>query len=93
MFFVIEKTLTSQSKKRFESCYETFIDFMIYSVSLFQTEILSSYQQCDKESRLVYQQSIILRSMINQSESIKTSNANLESTVITCRMIERNDFS
>ena len=34
MFSVIEKTLTSQSKKWFELCYETSIDFMIYLVSI-----------------------------------------------------------
>ncbi len=48
MFSVIEKTMKSQLKKRFESCYETFIDFMIYLVLLFQTETLNSYQQYDK---------------------------------------------
>ncbi len=30
MFSVIKKTMTSQLKKQFESCYETFIDCMIY---------------------------------------------------------------
>ncbi len=44
------------------------------------------------ESQLIYSQSIILRSMINQNESIKTLNANLESTAITCRMIELNEY-
>ncbi len=48
MSSVIEKMRTSQLKKQFESCYETFIDFMIYLVLLFQTETLNSYQQCDK---------------------------------------------
>ncbi len=48
MFSVIKKMMTSQLKKQFESCYETFIDFMIYSVSLFQTKTLNSYQQYDK---------------------------------------------
>ena len=99
MFSVIEKMMTSQSKKWFESCYETLIDCMIYSVLLFWTETLSSYQLCEKvfasdwESQLVYSQSIILRSMINRNKSIKTLNVNLESTVITCRTTEWNDFS
>ncbi len=98
MFSVIEKTMTSQLKKWFESCYETFIDCMIYSVLLFRTETLNSYQLCKKvfasdwESQLVYSQSIILRSMINQNESIKTSNANLESIAITCRTTESNEY-
>ncbi len=98
MFSVIKETMTSQSKKWFESCYETFIDCMIYSVLLFQTETLNSYQLCEKvfasdwESQLVYSQSIILRSMINQNESIKTLNANLEFTAITCRMTESNEY-
>ncbi len=71
MFSVIEKTMTSQSKKRFKSCYETSIDCMIYSVLLFQTETFNSYQLCERvfaddwESQLVYSQSIILRSTIN----------------------------
>jgi len=53
---------------------------MIYLVLLFRTETLSSYQSCDKvfasdlRSQLVYQQLIILRSMINQNELIKTLN-------------------
>ncbi len=38
MFSVIEKTMTFQLKKQFKSCYETFIDCMIYSVLLFWTE-------------------------------------------------------
>ena len=60
MFSVIEKMMTSQSKKRFESCYETSIDCMIYSVLLFQTKTLNSYWLCEKvfasdwESQLVY---------------------------------------
>jgi len=48
MFSISEEMMTFQSKKRFESCYETSIDFMIYLVLLFQTETLSSYQSCDK---------------------------------------------
>ncbi len=98
MFFVIEKTMTSQSKKQFESCYETFIDCMIYSVLLFQTETFNSYQLCEKvfasdwELQLVYLQSIILRSMINWNKSIKTLNTNLEFTAITCRIIESNKY-
>ncbi len=72
MFSVIEKTMTSQLKKRFELCYETSINCMIYSVLLFWTETLNSYQLCEKvfasdwESQLVYSQSIILKSTINQ---------------------------
>ncbi len=98
MFSVIEKTMTSQLKKRFESCYETSINCMIYSVLLFQTKTLNSYQLCEKvfasdwESQLVYSQFIILRSMINWKESIKMLNANLESTAITCRMTESNEY-
>ena len=98
MFSVIEKMMTSQSKKWFESCYETLIDCMIYSVLLFWTETLSSYQLCEKvfasdwESQLVYSQSIILRSMINRNKSIKTLNANLESIAITCRTTESNEY-
>ncbi len=90
--------MTSQLKKWFESCYETFIDCMIYSVLLFQTETFNSYQLCEKvfasdwESQLVYSQSIILRSMINRNESIKTLNANLEFIAITCRMTESNEY-
>ncbi len=90
--------MTSQLKKWFESCYETSIDCMIYSVLLFQTETLNSYQLCEKvfasnwESQLVYSQFIILRSMINRNESIKTLNANLESTAITCRTTESNEY-
>ncbi len=98
MFSVIEKTMTSQLKKRFELCYETSINCMIYSVLLFWTETLNSYQLCEKvfasdwESQLVYSQSIILKSTINQNESIKTLNANLESTAITCRTTESNEY-
>ena len=98
MFSVIEKMMTSQSKKRFESCYETSIDCMIYSVLLFQTETLNSYQLCEKvfasnwESQLVYSQFIILRSMINWNELIKMLNENLESTAIICRMTESNEY-
>ncbi len=98
MFSVIEKTMTSQLKKWFESCYETFINCMIYSVLLFRTETLNSYWLCEKvfasdwESQLVYSQFIILRSMINQNESIRTLNANLESTAITCRTTESNEY-
>ncbi len=90
--------MTFQLKKQFESYYETFIDCMIYSVLLFQTETFNSYQLCEKvfasdwESQLVYSQSIILRSMINQNKSIKTLNANLESTAITCRTTELNKY-
>ena len=71
---------------------------MIYSVLLFQTETLNSYQLCEKvfasiwESQLVYSQSIILRSMINWNKSIKTLNVNLESTAITCRTTESNKY-
>ena len=90
--------MTFQSKKQFELCYETFIDCMIYSVLLFQTETFNSYQLCEKvfasdwESQLVYSQSIILRLTINQNKSIKMLNANLEFTAITCRMIESNEY-
>ncbi len=48
IFSVIEKTMTSQLKKQFESCYEMFIDCMIYSVLLFQTETLNLYQLYEK---------------------------------------------
>ncbi len=98
MFSVIKKMMTSQLKKRFKSCYETFIDCMIYSVLLFQTETFNSYQLCEKvfasdwESQLVYSQFIILRSMINWNKSIKTLNANLESTAIICRTTELNEY-
>ncbi len=98
MFSVIEKTMTSPSKKRFELCYETSINCMIYSVLLFWTKIINSYWLCEKvfvsdwESQLVYSQFIILRSTINWNKSIKTSNANLESTAITCRTIESNEY-
>ncbi len=82
MFSVIEKTMTSQLKKWFESCYETSINFMIYLILLFWTETFSSYQLCDKvfasdlRLQLVYQQLIILRLMINQNKLIKMLNAN-----------------
>ncbi len=98
MFSVIEKMMTSQSKKRFESCYETSIDCMIYSVLLFQTETFNSYRLCERvfasdwESQLVYSQSIIRRSTIRRNKSIKTLNANLESTAITCRTTESNEY-
>ncbi len=98
MFSVIEKTMTSQLKKRFKSCYETSIDCMIYSVLLFWTETFNSYRLCERvfaddwESQLVYSQSIIWRSTIRRNESIKTLNANLESTAITCRTTESNEY-
>ena len=98
MFSVIEKMITSQLKKRFKSCYETSIDCMIYSVLLFRTETLNSYQLCEKvfasdwESQLVYSQFIILRLMINWNKSIKTLNANLEFIAITCRTTELNEY-
>ncbi len=98
MFSVIEKTMTFQLKKWFESCYETFIDCMIYSVLLFQTKTFNSYWLCERvfasdwELQLVYSQSIIQRSMIRRNESIKTLNANLESTAITCRTTELNEY-
>ncbi len=83
---------------QFESCYETSIDCMIYSILLFQTETLNSYRLCERvfakdwESQLVYSQSIILRLTINQNESIKMLNANLESTAITCRTTKSNEY-
>ncbi len=98
MFSVIEKTMTSQSKKRFESCYETSIDCMIYSILLFQTETFNSYRLCERvfasnwESQLVYSQFIIQRSMIRRNESIKTLNVNLEFIAITCRTTESNEY-
>ncbi len=98
MFSVIEKTMTSQLKKQYESCYETFIDFMIYSVLSFWIKTFSSYWSCDKvfvndwRSKSIYQQFIIQRSMISQNKLIKMLNANFESTAITCRMTELNDF-
>ncbi len=98
MFSVIEKTMTSQSKKWFESCYKTFIDCMIYSVLLFQTETLNSYQLCEKvfasdwKSQLVYSQSIIWRSTIRWNKSIKMLNVNLEFIAITCRTTELNEY-
>ncbi len=48
MFSVIKETMKPLLKKRFKFCYETFIDFMIYSVSLFLTETLNSYRHYDK---------------------------------------------
>ncbi len=98
MFSVIKKMMTSQLKKQFESCYEMSIDCMIYSVLLFWTETLNSYQLCERvfandwESQLIYSQFIILKSMINWNKSIKMLNANLEFTAITCRMIESNEY-
>jgi len=98
MFSVIEKTMTSQLKKQYKSCYETFIDFMIYSVLSFQIETFSSYQLCDKvfvnnwRSKSIYQQFIIQRLMISWNKLIKMLNANFKSTAITCRMTELNDF-
>ncbi len=71
---------------------------MIYSVLLFWTKTFNSYWLCEKvfasdwESQLVYSQFIILRSTINQNESIKMLNANLESIAITCRMTESNEY-
>ncbi len=71
---------------------------MIYSVLLFQIETLNLYSSCERifvsnyELLLVYSLLIILKSMIKQSKSIKTLNANSESTVITCRMIELNEY-
>ena len=90
--------MTSQSKKRFESCYETSIDCMIYSILLFQTETFNSYRLCERvfasnwESQLVYSQFIIQRSMIRRNESIKTLNVNLEFIAITCRTTESNEY-
>ncbi len=75
-----------------------FINCMIYSVLLFQTETFNSYQLCEKvfasdwESQLIYLQSIILRSTINRNKQIKTLNANLEFTAITSRRIELNEY-
>jgi len=90
--------MTSQSKKRFESCYETSINCIIYSVLLFRTETFNSYQLCERvfasdwESQLVYSQSIIWRLIIRRNKSIKTLNANLEFTAITCKMTESNEY-
>ncbi len=90
--------MTFQLKKWFESCYKTFINCMIYSVLLFWTETFNSYQLCEKvfasnwESQLVYSQFIIWRSMIRWNKSIKTLNANLEFTAITCRTTESNEY-
>ncbi len=98
MFSVIKKMMTSQLKKRFESCYEMSINCMIYSVLLFRTETLNSYQLCERvfasdwESQLVYSQSIIQRLMIRWNESIKMLNANLEFTAITYRTTESNEY-
>ncbi len=90
--------MTSQSKKQYESCYETFIDFIIYSVLSFQIETFNSYWSCDKvfvndwKSKSIYQQFIIQKSMISWNKLIKMLNVNFESTAITCRMTELNDF-
>ncbi len=90
--------MTSQLKKQYESCYETFINFMIYSVLSFQIETFSSYWSCDKvfvnnwRLKSIYQQFIIQKSMISWNKLIKMLNVNFESTAITCRMIELNDF-
>ncbi len=98
MFSVIEKMMTFQLKKQFESCYEMFINCMIYSVVLFQTKTFNSYWLCEKvfasnwELQLVYSQFIILRSMINRNELIKMLNMNLEFTAITCKTIELNEY-
>ncbi len=98
MFSVIEKTMTSQLKKQYESCYETSIDFMIYSVLSFQIKTFSSYQSCDKvfvndwRSKSIYQQFIIQRSMISWNKLIKMLNMNFESTAVTYRITELNDF-
>ncbi len=48
MYSIIEKMMTSQLKKWFESCYETFINFMIYSVLLFQTKTFNSLSLCHR---------------------------------------------
>ncbi len=48
MFSIIKKMMNSQLKKQYKSCYEMFINFMIYSILLFWTETLNSYQQYDK---------------------------------------------
>ncbi len=90
--------MTSQLKKQSELCYETSINCMIYSVLLFWIETLNSYSLCERvfvndyKLSLVYSLLIISRLMIKQSKSIKTLNANSESTVITCRMIELNEY-
>jgi len=47
---------------------------------------------CNWESQLFYSQSIILKLMINRNKSIKMLNANLESTAITCRTTESNEY-
>ena len=98
MFSVIEAMKAPQSKKRYESCCETSIDFMSYLVLSFRTETLSSYQSCDKvyandlRSRSIYLRSIIQKLMNNRNESIRTLNADFEPTAITCRMTESNDY-
>ncbi len=75
-----------------------FINCMIYSVLLFQTKILNSYQLCERifandwESQLVYSQFIILKLTINQNKSIKMLNANLEFIAITCKTTELNEY-
>ena len=90
--------MTSQLKKQYESCYKTFIDFMIYSVLLLQIKTFNSYWSCDKvfvndwRSKSIYQQFIIQKSMISWNELIKMLNANFKFTAITCRMTELNDF-
>ena len=71
---------------------------MIYSVLSFWIETLSSYQSCNKvfvnnwRSKSIYQQFIIQRLIISRNKLIKMLNANFESTAITCRMTELNDF-
>ncbi len=88
----------TQLKKWFKSCYEMFIDCIIYLVLLFWTKTFNLYQLCkrvfanDWESQLIYSQFIILKSMINWNESIKTLNINLEFTAITCRITELNEY-
>ncbi len=90
--------MTSQLKKQFKSCYEIFINCMIYSVLSFQTETFNSYQLCERvfvsdwESQLIYSQFIILRLMINWNKLIKTLNVNLEFIAITCKMTELNEY-
>ncbi len=90
--------MTFQLKKWFESCYETSINCMIYSVLLFWTETFNSYWLCERvfasdwESQLIYSQFIIQRSTIKWNESIKMLNANLEFTAITCKTTESNEY-
>jgi hypothetical protein len=80
MFPVIGETVEPQPKRRFESCYGTSIDFTVYPVLLFLTEVLISYRRSGKvfandyESKLVYQQPITLKQMVNRNELIKTLN-------------------